>query len=223
MGLFSEFMNNTGKPSFKWTHYFPIYENFFSRFINQSVSVLEIGVLDGGSLLMWRNYFGPYSNILGIDINNDSKNHKAFGVTVEIGDQSDHIFLQKILDEYGPFDIIIDDGSHIQSDVISTLSFFIDKMPPNSVYLIEDTHMSNAPYTQEGADDIYSYLEPLNRQLSEGYIGQPVKNFGMNLFSINYFDSVIALQFKTPFLRKSFAIGASSEISGPRELSPGFM
>jgi hypothetical protein len=223
MGLFNDFLSNGEKPTFKWLHYFPIYEEYFSKYVNQSVKLLEIGVLDGGSLAMWRNYFGPHAEIVGIDINQDAKRHEGLGVSIEIGNQSDYSFLEAVERKYGQFDIIIDDGSHIQSDVISTLSFFLDKMPRNSVYLIEDTHMSNVPGFTKEKNDIFSFLSPINRELSDGYVGNEIQSHGSKIYSINYFDSVIVLQFKSPFLRKALSLNNNSERVVTNELDPGFM
>ena len=57
--LWDYFRNhNQGRGVWKWEHYFEIYHRHFSKFINQPVDVLEIGVQSGGSLEMWRAYFG---------------------------------------------------------------------------------------------------------------------------------------------------------------------
>ena len=53
------FLNNSDKTIFKWLHYLDIYEEVFSRFRGKPVTMLEIGVLGGGSLQMWKDYFGP--------------------------------------------------------------------------------------------------------------------------------------------------------------------
>ena len=54
MSLWSEWLTNTGRPIHKWTHYFPIYERHFGRFVNLSTTFIEIGVSKGGSLELWR-------------------------------------------------------------------------------------------------------------------------------------------------------------------------
>src|SRR5262245_54320107 len=52
----------------KWRHYFEIYHRHFRKFVGQNVHVLEIGIYSGGSLEMWRSYFGPQARIYGVDI-----------------------------------------------------------------------------------------------------------------------------------------------------------
>ena len=121
----------------KWEHYFEIYEHHFSRFLGRSVSVLEIGVQGGGSLQMWRDYFGPLSNIVGVDIDPAAKFERSH-IHVEIGDQADPAFMTSVYNRRGPFDIIIDDGSHVQSDMQASFKTLYPSMPPDGVYLLED-------------------------------------------------------------------------------------
>lgn len=61
------FKENNGNLIHKWVHYFDIYERHFSRFRNRKMTILEIGVYQGGSLQMWKNYFGPQAEIYGVD------------------------------------------------------------------------------------------------------------------------------------------------------------
>ena len=97
--LWSEFLTNKGRPLQKWTHYFPIYERHFSRFRNHNVTLIEIGVAAGGSLQLWKRYFGPFAQIVGIDIDAGCKSAEEELIAVQIGDQSDATFLQHVVDE----------------------------------------------------------------------------------------------------------------------------
>ena len=140
MDLKEYWLNNTGKKITKWTHYFPVYEKHFKPLTDKPIKILEIGILNGGSLQMWRKYFHPDSVIVGIDINPDCKVHEEDGVHVRIGDQSDPEFLQSLIDEFGKFDLVIDDGSHQVSHVNKTFQFLYPKIQNTGIYLIEDTH-----------------------------------------------------------------------------------
>ena len=140
MDLKEYWLNNTGKKITKWTHYFPVYEKHFKPLTDKPIKILEIGILNGGSLQMWRKYFHPDSVIVGIDINPDCKVHEEDGVHVRIGDQSDPEFLQSLIDEFGKFDLVIDDGSHHVSHVNKTFQFLYPKIQNTGIYLIEDTH-----------------------------------------------------------------------------------
>ena len=114
----------------KYEKYLP-----FKRYDN--LNILEIGVLNGKSLLTWKDYFYK-SNILGIDINPDCKQYEESRISVEIGSQDDGNFLSRIAQQYGPFDLIIDDGSHMNSHVIYSFEHLFGHLKPSGVYVIED-------------------------------------------------------------------------------------
>lgn len=140
MDLWEYFQNNTGKKITKWTHYFPVYEKHFKPLTEKPIKLLEIGVLNGGSLEMWRKYFHPESTIVGIDINPNCKQHEQEGIHVRIGSQVDTDFLQSLIDEFGVFDLVIDDGSHRVEHVNQTFEFLYPKIAEDGIYFIEDTH-----------------------------------------------------------------------------------
>jgi 23S rRNA U2552 (ribose-2'-O)-methylase RlmE/FtsJ len=138
MSLWQDFCGHNGKMMSKWVWYLPIYEKHFEKYRNSNITFLEIGVAQGGSMQMWRRYFGPSVKIIGIDINPDCKRHQTPGTFIRIGDQSDSGFLQSIIDEFGVPDIILDDGSHQQHHVQKTFDFFYPLMPKNGIYMVED-------------------------------------------------------------------------------------
>lgn len=141
MDLWNYFQKNTGKKITKWSQYFWVYEKHFSVLRDKEFKMLEIGVLNGGSLEMWRYYF-PKAKIVGIDINPDCKKHEQLDkdIHIRIGDQTDKEFLQCLEDEFGTFDLILDDGSHHVDHVNKTFQFLFPKLADGGIYLIEDTH-----------------------------------------------------------------------------------
>ena len=68
MNLWSDFLTNDGRVIHKWKHYFPIYERHFRDYVDKPVTFIEIGCGEGGSLQMWKRYFGPHARIIGLDI-----------------------------------------------------------------------------------------------------------------------------------------------------------
>lgn len=94
------FRNNDGKLINKWMHYFDVYDRHFSKFRGKEIVVLEIGVYQGGSLQMWKNYFGDKAKIYGIDVNPHCKELEEDNVEIIIGSQSDRNFLGKIKNRY---------------------------------------------------------------------------------------------------------------------------
>jgi hypothetical protein len=140
MSLWSIHEGGTENLIFKWDHYLPIYEKFLYGYVNRSVLIFEIGVMGGGSLELWRKYLGPSSMVVGIDIDPACRSFASTGIAVEIGDQSDPVFLQHLIDKYGSPDVVIDDGSHQNKDTLASFNFFRRYMNKNSVYIVEDLH-----------------------------------------------------------------------------------
>ncbi len=106
------FNNNTGNCIDKWEHYFEVYETWFHKYRGKSVNILEIGVYQGGSLKMWKKYFGEKAKIFAIDINPDCKQFETDDIKIFIGSQEDREFLRQVKQELPPIDILIDDGGH---------------------------------------------------------------------------------------------------------------
>lgn len=129
-----------GPGIWKWNHYFPIYERHFAKFRNQPLTLLEIGIYSGGSLDMWREYFGPQAQIIGVDIAPECKVYERDGVQVFIGDQSDPVFWRQFKADAPKLDIIIDDGSHKPRHQLTTLEELLPHLNPGGVYLCEDIH-----------------------------------------------------------------------------------
>lgn len=127
----------------KWQHYFPIYEDAFAPIRNRPVRFLEIGVARGGSLKLWRHYLHPGSIVVGIDIDRacEQFDDPASNVHVRIGSQANAEFLQSVVKEFGPFDVVLDDGSHVPSDMIGSFNVLFDEgLIPGGVYIVEDIH-----------------------------------------------------------------------------------
>ncbi len=136
------FYNNEGRLIHKFVHYFEIYDRHFKSFRNKEMSILEIGVSHGGSLQMWKNYFGEKAKIYGVDINPQCKQLEEENVEIFIGSQADRNFLAEIKAKIPPIDILIDDGGHLMKDQIVTFEEMFDHIKPNGVYLCEDLHTS---------------------------------------------------------------------------------
>ncbi len=114
----------------KYEKYLP-----FNRY--DRLTLLEIGVLNGESLKMWKDYFYK-SYIIGVDIEPHCKMHEEKRIDIEIGSQIDDEFLNNICEKYGWFDIIVDDGSHINSHVTHTFEKLFPRIKPGGVYVVED-------------------------------------------------------------------------------------
>jgi hypothetical protein len=108
------------------------------------IKILEIGVHKGDSLKTWKDYY-PNAQIIGIDINPKCKQCEENRIFIEIGSQYDGEFLKYVIDKHGPFNLILDDGSHINDHVIFSFELLIDSVLPGCLYIIEDTVTSYWP------------------------------------------------------------------------------
>ena len=102
----------SGHGIWKWRHYFEIYDRHFSKFRNKQVNVLGIGIYSGGSLGMWRSYFGDGCTVFGVDIADSCRVYEADGIRVFIGDQADRDFWTRFEKQTPKIDLVIDDGGH---------------------------------------------------------------------------------------------------------------
>jgi len=127
---------------YKWHNYFDVYERHLSQFRGKEIVFLEIGVSLGGSLKMWRSYFGDKARIVGIDINDYAKRFEADGFEIFVGDQAKPAFLRSVIGRIGLPDIIIDDGGHTSNQQIVSFQTLYPAMKDDAVYLVEDTHTS---------------------------------------------------------------------------------
>ncbi len=138
--LLDFFADNKGPVVHKWHHYIPLYDRYFSSFRGKKVRFLEIGVSNGGSLQMWRKYFGEDAIIFGIDINPECESLNGSAAQVRIGSQADNVFLESVVKEMGGVDIVLDDGSHHMKHLSTTLEYLFPKLSYGGIYMIEDLH-----------------------------------------------------------------------------------
>lgn len=145
---------------YKWTHYFPIYESIFGPIRTEPLRILEIGIWHGASLKLWRRYFeNPGTIIVGVDVLPECIRFDApaTGVHVRIGSQADPVFLKRVVEEFGPFDLIMDDGSHHSSHIIASFNhLYADGLKDNGIYFVEDLH---ANYWHPWRDSRKSFLD----------------------------------------------------------------
>jgi len=130
----------SGPGIWKWLHYFDIYERYFGRLRHRPIHVLEIGIYSGGSLDMWRHYFGPHAKIYGVDIEPACRVYEKEGTRIFIGDQADRSFWRRFREEVPELDIVIDDGGHRPDQQATTLEELLPHLRPGGVYLCEDIH-----------------------------------------------------------------------------------
>jgi hypothetical protein len=169
------------------------YEKYFPFKRDEELKILEIGVLGGSSLKTWKEYFYN-SKIIGIDINPECKKFEEDSVTIEIGSQFDDVFLKRIGETYGPFDLIIDDGSHINEHVIFSFKELFKFVAPKGLYVVEDVATSYwADYggSPKGSDTMVSYFK---ERIDEVNFGGEWVDHGSFIFARK--DETLINQFK---------------------------
>lgn len=156
---------------FGYHYYTPHYQKHFRPFKFRRINLLEIGVggydhfTGGNSLRMWKSYF-PFARIFSIDIH-DKSHLEENRIKIYKGSQVDLGFLETVCNETGNFDLIVDDGSHINAHVIKSFEFLFPKLNRGGIYVIEDTQTSYWPEMGGSSKDfnlkgtIYHYFKTL--------------------------------------------------------------
>jgi len=210
-GNFAEvFAQHRGRITHKWIHYFAIYDQLFKDYIDgverpnggkRPLRLLEIGVDKGGSLEVWRKYFGPDAIIFGVDNNPDCKIVDREDLHVRIGSQSNPEFMRSVVAEMEGVDIIIDDGSHFAKDQRSSFDALFPVLSENGLYIIEDTHTayhlySGGGYRRSGSivEVAKGMVDGLHRAYFRVPLGRRARLASSEIFSITFFDSIIAFK-----------------------------
>ncbi len=162
--------------SYKGVTYLDIYQRYMSNKRNDVKTFVEIGVRDGASLRMWKEYF-PNATIYGIDIDARCEQHNEDNIEIIIGDQNDDTFLNNIKNKFKStgIDILLDDGSHITTHQIKTFDCLYPVVNKNGLFIIED--LANS-YEEWGNNDInlrYAWPGMIYNKPSED-----LKNFRFN-------------------------------------------
>ena len=195
------FTENRGRRIQKWKHYFEIYERHFSRFRGTDVHLVEFGVSHGGSLQMWKQYFGNRARIFGIDINPHCKQLEEEQVQIFIGDQDDRSFLKSLTRQIPRIDILIDDGGHTMTQQIKTYEELFSHIDKNGVYLCEDLLTSYRPewdggYKRRGTfiEVSKNFIDYLNAWYSVQTRKLQVSEFTRSVHSLHYYNGVLVIE-----------------------------
>ena len=195
------FVNNKKRVIYKFHHYFEIYERHFARLRGKDICVVEIGVGDGGSLQMWKDYFGPTARVVGMDVTVDPKLVQE-GIEVVYGDQGKWDDLNRLTQYLGrPIDILIDDGSHRCLDQIKTFEFLFPMIADGGVYLCEDLQTSyqeqfGGGFLRPGSfvARLKELVDEMNAWAAEPATGQIKTDFTRTGYSISFYPFAVAIE-----------------------------
>ena len=195
----------------KWVHYLPIYERYFHPFRGTPLRILEIGVFGGGSLEMWREYFGSTATIYGIDINPDCAGLADSPNQIRIGSQDDPDFLRSVVEEMGGLDVVLDDGSHIGKHQRASFHILFPLLKEGGLYVIEDTHTSywfryRGGYRRRGT--AIEFAKQIVDDLHGWYHGRSTKTSARDdVGSVHFHDSIIVIEKRSRQKPKHIIVG----------------
>ena len=170
-----------GKVSEKWALYLNDYDHILAPYRNQAISLLEIGVHNGGSLEIWSKYFPQAAHIIGCDSNEQCQtlHYDDARIQVVIGDAGEKSTKQHILNASPNFDIIISNGFHASGDIVRNFANYFDHLNDNGTFIIEDLRCS---YWQEFDGGLYhphsaiSFLKNLADVVNHEHWGLLLRN-----------------------------------------------
>lgn len=194
------FRKNPGRLIDKWVHYFDIYDSHFSRFRGKSLTIVEIGVYHGGSLQMWKKYFGRKAHIVGVDIDDRTRELAEDRVEIVIGDQSDRPFLSSLGRRVGLIDIVIDDGGHTMEQQIVSFEELWPFVRNGGVYLAEDLHTSYWDEFGGGNKREGTFIEYVKNLIDQEHAwhgregdGLQVDDYTRSIRGIHVYDSIVVI------------------------------
>jgi hypothetical protein len=160
--------------------YHELYPNIFDKFKNEDINLFEIGVCEGKSLKVWKEFY-PNCNVFGLDIQREIFNED---VKIFKGDQSNINDLINVVNQIPKCDIIIDDGSHVPEHQLKTFYYLFENLlKDGGTYVIEDVECSywkpsDKIYGYEtGHLNLIDYFTKLNHMVNSDYnlIDNPLK------------------------------------------------
>jgi hypothetical protein len=203
---FHDLFKQCRRPSIKHDTYFAVYDALFAPYRGRDLTFVEIGISGGGSLEVWKCYFGPGSRIIGIDLNPALADElRKDGFEVFIGDQADPAFWRELYRRVGNIDILLDDGGHTNKQTWTTLIESLPHINDGGLLVIEDTHTSykgkfgnpsrNSVIARllAAVDDINyrsSEIDDVDQRMRRGVVNAAIAR---RVHSLHFYESIAAL------------------------------
>jgi hypothetical protein len=189
-----------GPGVWKWLHYFELYHRHLRKFVGQKVTVVEVGVYSGGSIPMWRHYFGEECLLHGVDVQQECKVYEDSRTTIHIGNQADRSFWQRFRASVPVVDVLIDDGGHQPEQQMVTLEEMLHHLRPGGVYICEDVHRVGnrfAAFAHALADELNAFARiPQQHELAS----TPTP-FQTAIDSVHLYPFVVVIEKRDPMLK----------------------
>ena len=183
--------------STKHSSYFQVYDELFGKYAGQDITFVEIGVLNGGSLFMWRDFFGPKARIIGIDLNPMAKKWEQDGFEIYIGSQADQKFWANFYATVGKIDVMLDDGGHFNDQQILTTLAAIPFIKDGGLIAIEDVHTSYMPkFNNPSKYSFMNFAKEITDRINARFPGTlaPTDDLSKSVYSIAFYESIVAFK-----------------------------
>lgn len=178
--------------SIKHSTYFDTYDELFGPYVGQPITFVEIGVLGGGSLFMWREFFGPQARIIGIDLNPQAKRWEQDGFEIFIGSQKDPVFWEQFISEIGAIDVVLDDGGHTYEQQIVTAECLLPAVKDGGMLVVEDCHTSYMTKYGLRSVSLINYAKNMVDGINFRFGKFAHKRAERVVWNIRFFESVVA-------------------------------
>jgi hypothetical protein len=206
----------------KYKNYFEVYDQLFNSYINKKIVFVEIGIFQGGSLQMWRKFFGNKARIIGIDVNPEAKRFEKDGFEIFIGSQSDPNFWSYFFKKVGKVDIILDDGGHTNKQQVITAINCVKYINDNGKLVFEDVHTSYQKEFQNPS--IYSFINYCKKNIDDinfrfPHLGDFSSSLNKYIHSITFFESIVCFNINKKLCKKNSLIinnGRTSKLADLR-------
>jgi hypothetical protein len=182
------------KRSIKHSTYFAVYDHLFSKYIGKPITFVEIGVLDGGSLFMWRDFFGPQARIIGIELNPGAEKWRQDGFEIYIGSQSDPRFWADFFDTVGAIDVLLDDGGHTYEQQIKTVEFCLPHIKDQGLLVVEDTHTSYMKGFGIQGLSLLNYAYAMADRVNHRFSELPSRKAERRVWGIRIYESFVVFE-----------------------------
>ena len=178
----------------KHSTYFHAYDSLFEEFRGKPITFVEIGVLNGGSLFMWRDFFGPDARIIGIDLNPGAKKWEEHGFEIHIGSQEDLRFWDVFCADVGMVDIVLDDGGHTYLQQIITTEVLLDHINDGGMLVVEDTHTSYMDNFGDKRASFMTYVTQFMHRINSRFGKFSPEQTDTRVWSLEIFESIVAFK-----------------------------
>jgi hypothetical protein len=195
------YYRHRGRTAYKWHHYLELYDRHLGRLRGRPLRVLELGIFRGGSLQIWKEYFGEQAIVHGVDIDPACAQFSEDRIVPHIGSQSDVGFLKRVVDQMGGVDVVIDDASHKGSDQIISFEVLYPLLDTNGIYICEDTRSSywsqyDGGYRKPGTFVEYAkgLIDGLHAWYFEESVADRDDSFAKMTLGVFFYDSMVVFE-----------------------------